>query len=60
MCVCVRVAVVSHPHNDVPPEAHQNVSMAAVRGAVRPSMCVLEGCQIFCRLSRVGGETGRS
>ena len=31
MCVC------SHSPNDVPPEPQRNVSIAAVRGAVRPS-----------------------
>ena len=31
------VVVVFHSPNDVPPEPQRNVSIAAVRGAVRPS-----------------------
>ena len=30
----------SHSHNDVPPEPQRNISMAAVRGAVHPSICI--------------------
>ena len=35
--VCVCLCVCSHSPNDVPPKPQRNVSIAAVRGAVRPS-----------------------
>ena len=42
MCVC------SHSPNDVPPEPQRNVSIAAVRGAVRPSKLMEDlGVHIF-------------
>ena len=34
----VVVVLCSHSPNDVPPEPQRNVSIAAVRGAVRPSI----------------------
>ena len=41
----------SHSPNDVPPEIQRNVSIAAVRGAVRPSKCTISmlGTLYICR-----------
>ena len=35
------VVIVFHSHNDAPPAPQRNVSMTAVRGAIRPSTCAL-------------------
>ena len=37
----IMLLLCSHSHNDVPPEPQRNISMAAVRGAVRPSMSLI-------------------
>ena len=39
MCCLLLLLLCSHSPNDVPPEPQQNVSISAVRGAVRPSKC---------------------
>ena len=37
MSLCLLLLLCSHSPNDVPPEPEQNVSIAAIRGAVRLS-----------------------
>ena len=38
----------SHSPNDVPPEPQRNVSIAAVRGAMRPSKCMnARDCKVY-------------
>ena len=40
-CTALLLLLCSHSPNDVPPEPQRNVSIAAVRGAMRPSKPVL-------------------
>ena len=49
LTVILLLLLCSHSPNDVPPEPQRNVSIAAVRGAVRPSITVIlyAACNIY-------------